>query len=260
MSSIVDKVRPPKIVIPPKAVGPKVVTTARPKPTQAPAAPVSAGPGSGDVGFMLQAAAGETFVCLLAWPLVANSWPELARHWQALRANREFSTATAPVQSWVADLAPNLCAPFRDANSAESTIGAALARLPIGLAVGIASAGDDAVLGCLDHYVSLAASERRAPLRLIVSDNGMDQERWQQISAKSWRISLLQDWHRQVLVKPWRDPSAPLPLELCRLVATATARKVAEPTRWNPIYDGAESKIRVLPVALKALQRRGKKP
>ncbi|WP_146151818.1 hypothetical protein [Ahniella affigens] len=255
MSIIVDKVRPPKITVRARPV-------VSPKADRAPTSPtpVQAAPSAGDVGFLMQAAAGEQVnVCLLAWPLVPNGWPALAAHWRALKADREFSTAAAPVDGWVAALAPSLCAPFRDANAAESTIGAALARLPVGLAIGVADTGEDALLGCVDGYVTTAASEGRSPLRLIITECAGGQAMLQHAAGRSWRIGLLKDWHQRVTVNEWRDPQAPLPLELCRLIAQAAARKLAEPSRWNPIYDGAEAKIRSMPVALKNLQRRTKK-
>lgn len=244
---------------------PNFVTRPAPRRPSAPIRPQAsvetpeAQPRPGEVGFVLQANAGDTAVCLMAWPLVSNTWSSLAQHWQALRAEREFSTAAAPLEGWMVALAPTLCAPFRDANSAESTIGAALARLPLGLAVGIGPSPLEAMTHCVDGYVAVAAEESRTPLRLIITDNATGQALWQPAIARSWRIDLLRGWHQEVSVKAWRDPEAPLPLQLCRLMAAAMARKIAEPSRWNPVYDGAEAKIRTLPVALKSLQRRGKK-
>lgn len=216
-------------------------------------------PGVGDVGFLLQADTGTTTVCLLAWPLVADTWPCLATHWQALRAERDFPRALAPLDAWMMPWAPDLCAPFRDPSSAESTLGAALVRLPVGLAIGIAESPIEAMTRCLDDYVTVAAEQSRKPLAMIITDNETEQALWPQAAMRSWRVDLLRGWHLKVAVNAWRDPAAPLPLQLCRLIAQATARKISEPTRWNPIYDGAEGKMRLLPVALKALQRRGKK-
>lgn len=256
MTATAEPVRPARNAASPKPRLPG-------KSVDRPSRPVSASPqpGAGEVGFLLQAttADGAKAISLLAWPLVSQTWSSLAHHWRALRAEREFSTAATPIDGWILPLAPNLCAPFRDANSAESTIGAAIGRLPVGLAIGVGDTAGDAMLACLDDYVTLAANESRTPLRLIITDTPVGQTQWQEATTRSWRVDMLRGWHQNVDVKVWRDPEAPLPLELCRLIAQATARKLADPARWNPVYDMAEARIRVLPPALKSFQRKGKK-
>jgi len=256
MTATAEPVRSPKIAVNPKPRAPG-------KTVDRPVRTVSAAPepGAGEVGFLLQATTpeGDKAISLLAWPLVSQTWSSLSLHWQALRVEREFSVAATSIDGWIPPLAPNLCAPFRDANAAESTIGAAIGRLPVGLAIGIGDTAADAMLACLDDYATLAAVEARTPLRLIITDNTIGQTHWQEAIARSWRVDVLRGWHHKVDVKVWRDPVAPLPLELCRLITQAVARKLADPARWNPVYDMAEARIRVLPPALKSFQRRGKK-
>lgn len=208
---------------------------------------------AGEIGFLLQAPIPEGTVALLTWPLVVGTWSGLSRNWRALQGDRQFLVPQPIVNTWMSEAAGGLCKPFQDACTAESTIGAVLGRLPIGVAVGVAKDASEALAHCLDAYAAALLPEKRAPMRVLITDQGPLLDQWQTASKHSWRLGTLGNWQNEVTLRVWQDGPAPLALELSRLMTQAIARKQEAPTKWNPIYDAMESKVRSMPPSLRLL-------
>ncbi|WP_146151863.1 hypothetical protein [Ahniella affigens] len=214
---------------------------------------------AGEVGFVVQRPAPGGIVTLFASPYVVGTWSSLSRCWKDLNGDRQFMIAQPRVKGWMSDIASALCQPFQDACNAESTIGAALIRLPMGVAIGISTDPSESLSQGLDAYAEAVLGERRQPVRALITNHGDVLSEWQKAAKQSWRLGTLGTWQNDVLLKVWSEGKSPLALELCSLMAEAIARKQEIPSRWNPIFDALESKVRAMPPSLKVLQARKKR-
>lgn len=214
---------------------------------------------AGEIGFVLQRETPGGIVTLIAWPFVVGTWSSLSRGWKDLNGDRQFMIAQPRVKGWMSDIAPALCQPFQDACSAESTIGTALLRLPMGVALGSSADSSESLAQGLDAYAQAVQTERRLPVRALITNHADVLSEWQKAGKQSWRLGTLGNWQHDVLLKVWSEGQPPLALELCSLMVESIARKQEVTSRWNPIFDALDSKVRTMPPMLRPLQAKKKK-